>query len=214
MMKYYMNRYIRIVNNEDNSVICSGRCVFQKIDRLQLVSLDNKYFFHVSNSKRYHIVETDDTTEVKLDVDKYGHMLKFAVFTKVMSVLSDNKVNGINVYDIDVFVENNEYELDKEMVEIVRSLNRIRGLRTTGSCSGHYLRRPWVIIEFTTLSAISDLNRIVNDSRFCDSFILSNDSKVRLTKGSFPSMTLFCTKKLPFAKKYLKKLVEYIDSIT
>jgi len=41
--------------------------------------------------------------------------------------------------------------------------------------------------------------------------MISNDSKIRLIRGAYPSMILYCRKRLPFAVKHLEKLVEYID---
>jgi len=128
-----------------------------------LVSIDNKYFFHIENSPSYYIQDCEEGVgKTVFEMERFRGILTMKKFAKAMAKIVNKSEIPNEIYDIDVFVENNENELDKQMVDIVRALNRIKGLRTTGSCSGHYLRKPWVLIEMRTLEAVNELNMIVN----------------------------------------------------
>jgi len=165
------------------------------------VSIDNKHFFHTRNSK-YHVEVIQRSSEdvMEFNFEEYRENFVFKPFNQPIGK------DGDLDYLTDVFIENDETEIDKEMVDLVASLNAIRGIKTTGSCSGHYVRKPWVMMQFNDLESLCLLLRIINHTQFEKAFVLSSDPNIAIIQNQIPTMTLFCKKCLPFARKHLNKL--------
>ena len=142
---------------------------FKKCDA---VSFDNIHF----------IVLKDHLKLLPTDIETFTLDIPDSYVIKNWADVSEND-------GADVYAENDINGLDKEVTDLVKSLNLLQNIRTTGSCSGHNHDVLWVDIYFETLKSLNIFcEQLLN---FSDKFILHtapnvicNDKKAVLLRLS------------------------------
>ena len=145
-----------------NKVIAQGDIINQKnvfatekneFKKCNAISFDNIHFIVIKN--HHKLLQTDIETFI-LDIpDSY--------IIKNWTDVCENDC-------ADVYIEKNINDLDEEVIDLVNSLNQLKNIRTTGSCSGHMRDVLWVDISFETLKSLNIFcNKLL---LFSDKFIL------------------------------------------
>jgi len=146
-----------IYDNKLKKVIVRDNIVFEKAIPKWCISFDDKYFFN-SESKRFKIKKVVDK-----DIIPYDQSI-------------------INNYDVELWIKSEEIqsdvykdytidELDPEVEPLVKALNTIDGIKTTGSCCGHNQSELWVaMLCYNFESLIFLVNTIADDPMFAENF--------------------------------------------
>ena len=179
---------IQVVDNKCNKVIAKGQACFQKINgpssddsirlnkvsRLandkKLVSIDNKYFFKLDDCNyRVEVIEP---------------FVDSAFIDQNYTTGKWNKYGETNRNDINVYIEHNVQELDKEVQNIVHTLNRFSPhVQTIGSCSGHGELCAWVTLGFSSSRALTDFFNIFEPYK--SKMNLTTDERFSVKRNSF-----------------------------
>ena len=158
-MIYNCDEYVQIIDKISNKIIAEGivkgyknsyidmhedgKCIKYYVD---LVSCDEKHYFR-EESDKFIIRKCSEVDTVINDIpDNY-------IIEKWRNVYHNNNA--------DVYIENGINELDNEVKSLVFSLNKIDGIKTDGSCSGHNKEPLWVDIHFENLTSILFLTHII-----------------------------------------------------
>lgn len=151
--KFNIGDKVLIIDNATGVVIVDDYIVNEKNSRLdnkdnkplELISFDNKYYFF--NTPKYTIVNSISEDVIPLTIP------------------TDYKIelwrNSDHVHDCHVYREYDITELDPEVVNLVNALNKMQGLETVGSCSGHGKSKLFVDIRFESFKAIQSLINII-----------------------------------------------------
>ncbi len=164
--------FCKIIDKQSGTVLCSGQVKSYKMTVVNnetfersCITFDYIYFFLKEGTDKYDVVK-DDT--------------KTTIYFNINTVPKDYKVTAWREQDnySDIYIENDINNLDKEVVNIVTALNKIEGLETTGSCSGHGERSLWVTIRFKSLEALILLVNFMQRNGFKEHFVLSTDTSI------------------------------------
>lgn len=146
-----------VYDNELKKVIVRDNVIFEKATPKWCISFDNKYFFN-SESKRFKIKKVIDKNIIPYNqsiVNNYNIELWKESRKKQSDIYRD--------YTID--------ELDPEVEPLVKALNTIEGIETTGSCCGHNKNELWVaMLCYNFESLIFLANTIADDPTFAENF--------------------------------------------
>lgn len=192
----YIGKYISIFDQQSN-IICSGKIIFQKEKPIKLVSIDNKYFFRIDGNSRYFIQIRDNRIE-QITKNNLKEYLSKNFITKPFSFAPFEFA--------EVYVENDESELDIEIRDLVKTINSLNGISTTGSCSGHNIDNPWIVFKIYDVFALTKLLFVLeNNKDVGKEWKISSSLKISHNDiSSYPSMMLVGNKKISF--------IESIDS--
>lgn len=200
------NDWVKIIDNKSNEILVAGKIVNLKeqIDSnidvdFYLISFDDKHFFNEQGTKNYRI----EPNEEKIIIE-YKEVPSHYYVVMYKDVFTDKDASA------DVFIEYDIYELDEEVVHLVKSLNNICGLKTIGSCSGHNEMQLWITILFTNFSSIKFLTDIL-EKKFKDKFVLSTTCNHRNSNPESIVFTLISNEIGQLAYKDAEYLASYID---
>lgn len=151
---------IQVIDNKHNKVIAKGQACYQKIIGPSPDSVKSKKFVNLTKDKR--LISIDNKHFFKLDDSNY-RVEKLEPFVAT-DFIEQNYTTGkwseyknLNRDEINVFMENTVQELDKEVENIVHTLNRFSPyMSTIGSCSGHGEMVAWVSLGFSNSQALID----------------------------------------------------------
>lgn len=136
-MNNYVGKYLKILDKKSNSIVASGKIVFQKEgtdefkDQPLLVSLDNKYFYNINGTKHYYCIILDNEISLQQNIPSNYKIKRYRWMKKPP-------------YNADIYRDFGIDELDKDVEPLVKALNKIDGITTVGSCSGHFVKELWV----------------------------------------------------------------------
>lgn len=181
---------IQVIDNRCNKVIAQGEVRFiknnyysqtlNKEDRFTknkfLLSVDNKYFFKLDDA--------DYTVKkLKIFVDE-----DFIKQNYALGYWSDyRRLDHINTK---VYVENTFLELDKEVKDIVHTLNCFSPyMSTSGSCSGHGTSPAWIVLNFKKPQTLNDFMDILEP--YTNKIDLSTSKTVASKKAMFRGKPFF-----------------------
>lgn len=170
----------------------------QKLSKIKtlLISFDTKYFFNV-NSPKFLIKTSCQGISKAFD----ANLLQKYVYAQY---------NAKHVNLSDVYIENTIDELDQEVRQLVRVLNLLPNVRTSGSCSGHGIEPLWVSMTFRDVYAIKIIASILYD-RFRNEFVLSTlNSRLQNTKDGV-ELALISLQTGEKAYKNAERLCNYLD---
>lgn len=203
-MQFELEDYATIIDKETNEIIASGKIIGIKDRYIEqyrkyfffkgykeigsfCISFDNKYFFNTKSDRFIFLKKSDKS----VDFD-----------TKLLTVYSNQKYSGI-ITNADIYIENTINELDEEVVRVVKLLNKVPGIKTCGSCSGHGLEKLWVSMTFFDVQSIRLIAKIIYE-KFDEKFVLS-------TKKHRSQITKNCVELSLISKNKGKKAYKDID---
>lgn len=209
---FFIGNKIAIIDKETNKIIASGKIsslkerllieepfLFffkkEKFKKILCISFDDKYFFNVYSEK--FIFKTDNNVKI-FDIDN----LKNYTY---------EKYNTVHKNFSDIYIEDNIFELDKEVIRIVNLLNKIPNITTTGSCCGHGLSHLWVSMTFKDLSSLRFLLNVLHN-KFRKEFIIKGNNDRSQLVPNVVELTLISTKKGNNAYNDTEKLCDYIET--
>lgn len=146
------NMYMVVLDKESDRIICQGKAVTYKFLRYPsnrekvFLSTDNLHFFCTSGTRKYEVILSTDSVlnnseDIKMDIPEGYNVVNW------MEAQSKGEE-----FEIDVITEK---EIDEECVRLVSALNRLEGVETVSSCSGHgtkVLQVAFYISSWNTLS--------------------------------------------------------------
>lgn len=138
-----------IIDKVTKKCVAGGIIDKVKLNPVLCVSFDNVHFFSI-NEKNNVLWYVFDSGSDYYDVTE----LKIPEHWKVALWRSKTKENKMQS---DIYIERDE--LDKEIKKLVIALNRVKGLMTGGSCSGHGHSYPFVSIIIRDLAPLNFLLR-------------------------------------------------------
>ena len=160
--KIYPGDFVQVIDNRTQNVIIQGQIRDEKpmppgnlhnktlkfSDEEILYTVDDKYFFKLDDDK-YTVKKFPKTF-----VDSEFLRQNYAFLSWVRYSPDTRK-------DFNLFVEHGMDELDKEVVRIVRVLNRFSmEMKTVGSCCGHGKSVSWITLQFNSSRALEDFLNI------------------------------------------------------
>lgn len=161
----YSGKYAIIRDIRTNKIVASGQIVGYKsntkFNNTELVSFDNHLFFRVK-SDSYKLLILNEIIPTLIAIPENYNIQFWRDFRKVPNA--------------DVYKEFGIEELDPEVELLVTELNKIKGIRTTGSCSGHGKRKLYVDIIFSNMNSLKFLLDYICSNP--NSFILKSDSSL------------------------------------
>lgn len=190
-------KYCKIINRFTKKIIVSGKIINHKDVPVKCITFDNKYFFTLSKHLFYKVIFSEYENEIKFDSSKY----KVKLWRNVREIFPSL-----------IYREFDITELDEEIKELVYTLNNL-GLRTTGSCSGHYEENAWVDISFKSFNEIHLLIDILNNEDFNSKFVLTTGDNLTNFNTDFIEMQLRTKRIGKKAYEDINKLVEYMKII-
>lgn len=161
----YSGKYAVIRDIKTNKIVASGQIVGYKsntkFNNTELVSFDNHLFFRVK-SNTYKLSILNEIIPTLITIPETYNIQLWRDFKKAPNV--------------DIYREFGIEELDPEVEPLVTELNKIKGIRTTGSCSGHGKGTLYVDIMFSNMNSLKFLlDYICSNPK---SFILKSDSSL------------------------------------
>ncbi len=181
---------IQVIDNRRNKVIAQGEVRFiknnyysqtlNKEDRFTkdkfLLSVDNKYFFKLDDANY-----TVKKLQVFIDEDFIRQTYSLGHWSRYRK-LDHNNTN--------VYVENTFLELDKEVKNIVHTLNCFSPyMSTSGSCSGHGTSPAWIVLNFKKPQTLNDFMDILEP--YINKIDLSTSKTVASKKAMFRGKPFF-----------------------
>lgn len=135
-----VNDYIEVYDSSNNQLLMKGR-ITNLTYRPAGYSVDNMIFVN-PNSKKFIIKKVD-----------------FAE-TFCSDEINDTNYNIIKHNDLDNTCEYDFFmwnEIEPEVREVIDLLNKIPGIETYSSCSGHGIKPPWVEFFIRDMNSFGDL---------------------------------------------------------
>ena len=152
--------YITVIDKQHREILCSGE--FKQIKyakQYKFLSIDEIYFFN-ENSKKFLILK--DYLEKYIPFTKLEYLNNYNCvkwnkrficnndkFVK-HPILSTDKYL-IDPSTIDIYIEQ---PYDEECIPLIKALNKINGIETIGSCSGHDKRILFIELKITKLKGL------------------------------------------------------------
>ena len=164
------NTWYCVTDNATKLVIAAGRVVDHKAFPFHCISFDRRYYFSLTDGETYTVNRCKPQYE--MNVHNFEHLVK---------LWRDVERIGPNA----IFKENSIFELDKEVEQVVYLLNTVPGIRTLGSCSGHYHKGKYAHIDcaFKTIDSVLFVIDLIKDYNLnmvlTTQDILVNDSDSR-----------------------------------
>lgn len=158
-----MVEHILIRDKTTKKILVSGNvCKYKYHNGNRYLSIDEIYFFNESS---------DRFTIYKNYVDLYIPFDKTVLNNYICCKWMD-KDTLFKLYNIDIILEN---EYDKECVKLIDALNRIDGVTTILSCSGHGVKPFTIDIQISNLQSLIFLQSILP----CKYFRLTTDRHLK-----------------------------------
>lgn len=173
---------VKVIDSITKEVLINSKVVnFKRQNPLgynELISFDNKYFFQVENKD--FIFEKDDKTKeiIPFDLSKFENKYEIELWNHYP------KNSNLSIYR-----ERDITELDPEVECLVYSLNKIKGIRTVGSCSGHSISPLWVDIDFMDIIGLETLTKILY-TYFNETFKLTTNTRLSTSATSNEKVTI------------------------
>ena len=160
------------------------------------ISFDNMHFFTEWNNEIY-FEENPNHIEKEMNIDGIDVVL----WTDIT-----NKPHSSVYRDYDIT------ELDDGVKELVLSLNKMDGITTCSSCSGHKRKHMWIDFCITNLDSLKNIIMIISQKEFRDDWMIINSIFAENFKYNDLIMTLQ-SKKYSDDKIFdsAQKLSEYIN---
>lgn len=149
MTRINIGHYAKVAWNHE--IIARGKVTSIKEIPVQCISFDDRYYFPLQSKKLKISLDEPLATNINLQlVEAFG-------------VIKWRKVS-LGKLDV-IYRENDIYELDPAIAKAVHTANKLKGVKTLGSCQGHgrFAYIDLGIKDFTTLIA---LNRVVCSDAF------------------------------------------------
>lgn len=189
------------------------------------ISFDGTYFINL-NSNAFIIKKISDNYEMNKKAETMGRVQIDKQISTQGNINNNSKIQfdikKFSKYRIekfhdksnfpyaDIYRENNMCELDPEIECLVKAINEIPNLCTSGSCSGHGEDPAWVTITFFDYDQILYLSNIIY-YYFIDDFVLqTHKTCVNPSNGHKINMMLKSTKIGEEAYKKVRELSEII----
>lgn len=209
-MIYNINEYIEIIDKETHNKIAEGivkgyknsyidmqedgKCIKYFID---LVSCDEKHYFREESDK--FIINKCSYRKTQINEIPTHYIIE-----KWKNVYHNNKA--------DVYIENGIENLDKEVKDLVFSLNKIESVCTDGSCSGHNKEPLWVNMHFYDFTSILFLTHLICN-KFYNEFIITTHPTLNQNDKNTLSLRLQSIDIGEKAYDNAEKLSKYINLI-
>ncbi len=146
-------------------------------DHEKLFSIDDKHFFKLDDDA--YTIKKLDTPYV--DEDYICANYKMAPW---------HHYNNVKREEVNFFRENSVDELDKEVEDVIRALNKFSPyMLTTGSCSGHGEEQAWVTIRFKDLLTINDFLNVLTP--YNSKLDLTTDANINTVPPHFAGNAIF-----------------------
>lgn len=171
------NEYIVIIDNKTKNPIIYGqvkgfKTSYTKVENnkftqypLKCVSVDEKYFFNLK-SKKFKIKKLNkchQLTDIK-------NIEKNIPNNYVITLWKNAYLNNSS----DVYREFSYNEIDEEIKKLVYTLNKIEGIETKTSCSGHYKEPFNICLQFFNMKSIILLTHLISN-KFNNTLLLTTD---------------------------------------
>lgn len=138
-MENYRNK--EVILKKNNKIVFAGKIFWQKRNPI-CISNDNIIFF---NTRFFDIIEINiDSDDVIYHLDGLN-----------IDYWKNKNKNG----EAEVYIE--KY-IDDELIEIIKKFNNL-GFRTTGSCSGHGIKFPWIEFQIDNWGLLIKLLNYIKD---------------------------------------------------
>ena len=169
-----------IVDKRSHKVIVAGQIKSNKPVKDQLfISFDNIHYFNFHGTEKYQCTNILDDIiplkEIPSDYYTIPWMQRWTVEFNWGDTLTDDLL--IDPLIVDVYLEK---DLDPEVIPLVTALNKIPGIETVTSCSGH--NKVLLRIDFYcyTIDAVKTILKLIPDYMTIDiSDIAQQDNTVQ-----------------------------------
>lgn len=199
--KNFENKYVKIINKFNKNVIVAGKVINVKQVPVSCITFDNRYFFSVRKNFLYNIiVEDKPIIEKKFDFQKYKFFIK--LWRK-----------AINHPKWLIFREFDFSEIDKEILPLVNSLNKLTNIQTVSSCCGHGKSVAWVDIKFYDFLSVQMILNIIDKQEFKNKFILTSLPRIFNNSNNSIILSLQTSSIGKDAYNDVLQLSKYIDNL-
>ena len=209
-MIYNNDEYIEIIDRQTHNIIAEGivkgyknsyidvqddgKCIKYFMD---LVSCDEKHYFREESNK--FIINKCSSRKTQINEIPTHYIIE-----KWKNVYHNNNA--------DVYIENGLEDLDEEVKNLVYSLNKIDGIYTDGSCSGHNKESLWVNMHFCDFTSILFLTHLIC-SKFYNEFVITTHPTLNQNDKNTLLLRLQSIDIGDKAYENAQKLSKYIDKI-
>lgn len=195
-MKYIIDTWCKIIDINTQNIVLAGKVYNTK--KQGLLSFDNKFFFREKGTSKYFITDNLEKIEIKNPIPNNYILVPY-------------RGNNNNT-TADVFRDYDITELDEEVKELVYALNKIDGITTTGSCSGHGKEKLYVNFIVNKDDNLKFLSTIL--IHFTRDFILKDHmKKFNNSNNNTKMFELQSIKMGEAAYKAANKLAKYINAL-
>lgn len=197
-----------IIDKSSHKVITAGTIISNKpVKDLIFISFDNIHYFNFHGTAKYQCTNIlDNVIPLKELPENYKvipWMQRWTIEFKYGDTLTDDLL--IDPSTVDVYLEK---ELDPEVIPLVTALNKISGVETVTSCSGHGMLILRIDLYCTTIEAVKTLMSLIPDYMTIDiSDIAQRENTVQLkicSKGIGDSAYMQANMFADIINQYLK----------
>ena len=209
--KYNCGDKVKVIDASTKEVLVNDFVVnFKRQNPLgynELISFDNKYFFQISKKDFIYEKNNDSSEVIPFDISKFENKYEIELWSNYP------KHNNFSIYR-----ERDITELDPEVKNLVYSLNKIKGIRTVGSCSGHSKYPLWVDIDFMDIVGLEVITKILY-AYFNETFKLTTNTRVSTSATSNEKVTIMTLETISIgedafklADKFAKKIEMFLET--
>ena len=197
--KYY-GKYYKVIDKKSKQVVACGKVIFLKEETKYyknqpiLISFDNKFFYIGDGTDRYECILSQNSLEFHQNIPSNYIIKPYRKFKNPP-------------YTADIYRDGGIDELDEPVKALVYALNKLDGIRTCGSCCGHFSDKLWVDLFITDCCGLNILKLIMKD--FKEYFSLR--VKQKKTDTRLMMMEIKSYKTGYTAYRHASKLAKYIE---